>query len=349
MRIRITTVLLQLFVFSHQAPSVRCGVSNVLEGEIYDMTTPTENCDDKFVCELDCSIFRGLKTCKYNTFLDLTELLKKDNNNKIAYNKACKSGMVNLAYLDNPISLKFRHLVGLITHISQESFYHKYMKNKISFKTYPALYKTSGKKIKKLPIYHNKKFIKSLVLFEHNYVISAIRKQSRNHRNVIWGLYDFVKGLMGSKKLCHKHFEEMKDKSEGAVASMIVNEIHKQMLEALKEAQTSRGEVCDSFCTVFLRYFKFQNNPKWSEYFKTMKDVLLDLYAHDMAKKMIKKKNSEVSYCGCQKIFALNKFIKNGDSISRYFDEGYNLNEFTRFVFQKVCKPNCVKEEEEED
>jgi hypothetical protein len=340
--IKIATTLLvlfQLFVLSHQVPSVNCGVSDVLEEEIYDATTPTENCDDKFVCQLECSFFTETKKCDYTTFLDLTELLKKDKNNKNAYNKACKSGIVNIDYLGNPVSLKFRQLVGLISHISQESFFLKFIKNKKLIKKYPDLYKTSFEKIKKLPIYQNKEFLKVLSSFEFQYVKAATENQSDELKWVIWGLYHFVKGLMGSKKLCYKHFEEMKDKSEKAVASMIVSEIQKQSREALKEAKTSSGKVCDSFCTVYKQFLKVKQNPKWLSYFKTNKKVLLDLYARDMAKKMIKK-NSEVSYCRCKKIFTLNKLIKKGASISKHFDEGYNLDEFQRYA-NEVCNEKC--------
>jgi hypothetical protein len=344
----VTVLLIQLFVYTNQAPAVRCGTANVLEEE-FDLESPKENCNDKFVCELDCTIWKRFNACKYNTFLDLTQLLQKDESYKTAYNKACKTGVVSGEYLSDPISLKFRHLVGLITHITQKSFYHTYLKNQISFKKYPALYKTPFKKIKKLEVFRNKKFIKALVLFESKYVMNALKQQSKNHKNVIWGLYNFMKGLMGAKKLCRKHFEEMKDKSEGAVASMIVNEIHKQMKEAFLESIKSKGEVCDAFCMVYLRYFRFKNNKKWSSYFVTMKNVILDLYAHNLAKKMIKKKeNSEMNYCACRKIISLNKFIKSGMPISKYFDEGFNLDNFQRFVFN-VCKSKCEPQEDEDE
>jgi hypothetical protein len=345
----VLLILLQLFVFSNQVPSVNCGTGNVLEG--FELDSPKENCDDKFVCELECKAFRKYSSCKYKTFLDLTKFLEKDKNNKMAYNQACQSGILNGDYLANPVSLKFRHIVGYITHISQKSFYHTYMKNKISFKKYPNLYKTPMKIIRKLPLFHNKKFMKSLILFESRYVQTVIKKETKFHQHIILAMYQFVKGLMGSKKLCFKHFESMKDKSEKPVASMIVNEIQKQMKEAEQEAKNSKGRVCDSFCKVDIIYLKFIiQNQKWKNYFDAVKKVLLDLFAHDLAKKMIRRTHeTEVTYCNCKKISSLNFYINiRVPDVVKNFDKGFNLNGFSKYV-SSICNSKCENDEEEEE
>ena len=232
-------VFLQLINFTVSIPSVRCAESNVLDFYIDSQTLTTTqeeeevNCDDKHVCELKCSDFEEFKNCKSEPFLDLTKMLKKNQNYQNAYDSGC-TGIINGDYLSDKTSIYFRQLIGHITKFSQEKFYSEIYKSVFPLtKKYPKLYNWSIEKIKELPeIKKNVVFLQRMLMFEYYYINYVAKRHGFYFKSTILGMYELVRGLMGLKKLCSKGYKNLKDKSLDNVVKMIHKKVYQEDLGA---------------------------------------------------------------------------------------------------------------------
>jgi hypothetical protein len=339
----VSLLLIQLFSFSIQGiPSINCGVANVLE-EGFELQT-NEDCDDKFVCELKCSKFKDFKNCKHDSFLDLTDLLKKDINYKIAYNKACKNGLLTGEYLNEPVSLKFREFIEFITQVKQETYFQTETKKYIPFASkYPGLYKESIEKIRELPEFKNAKDktpMNAMIKFEDMYMQFAIQGKSENIQHTAYGLYFFYKGLMGVKNNCEKKFRAMKDKSRVAVTTMITEAINKQIAESVAESKESNHRIRDGFAGFHLYFNKVQADAKNRQMFQHNSNVLYSVYANRLADALIAGNfTTGRFYCGCDRIESLQSLMNAGIQ-NEDFSVGFSLNPFIQFL-HSTCQTKC--------
>jgi hypothetical protein len=334
-------LLLFLFIsLTLQAPAVNCGVSNVLEEFEHDQ--PITDCDDKTVCELNCEDY--IPTCKHQTFLDLTELLAKDNNYQIAYQSSCQGGTITGAYLSDKLSLFFRDLVGKMTKLTQEWFFNTHYIQYIPLaKKYKNLYKTPIKVIKEYPEFKkNIIYVHMMIMFEYNYVKTVAHNSDPFMSHTLWGLYYYSKGLKSIKKICKKKFQKLKDKSLASVRDMIERAVYKE----ITESKIYNGQ-CEGFCLYIRVYQDLLKNQAWMNYFLRMRVYIRQFYANQLAKSLISgKKNLDRNYCKCSTISKLDNFLQDKrssfDHIRQKFPTGFSLNSFSNFV-KKFCQSKCEK------
>jgi hypothetical protein len=340
--ILVCLLLTHLFWFSSQVPAIRCGAVSVLEEE-FDLEV-IENCDDKFVCELKCSAFKDFKNCKHDSFLDLTELLKKDINYKLAYNNACKNGLLTGEYLNDPVSLKFREFIELVTHVNQETYFQTETRKYIPFTNkYPGLYKESIEKIRELPEFKNTKDrtpMNAMIKFEDMYMEFAIKGKPQHIQDTVHGLYFFYKGLMGVKNNCEKKFKAMKDKSRTNVATMITEAINKQIAESVAESKASQHRIRDGFAGFHAYYNKVHADVKNREMFQHNSNVLYTVYATRLTDALLAGSfTTGRKFCGCDRFGGLQSLMDAGINKAD-FSIGFTLKPFLDFL-QSTCQEKC--------
>jgi hypothetical protein len=345
----LASVLILLFVTStFQVPAVNCRVSNVLEE--FQLEQSSTNCDDKTVCELNCKDF--IPTCNHHTFLDLTDLLKKDKNYQIAYQTSCV-GMISGKYLNDKLSLYFRSMVGQMTNYTQEWYFNTQYIKRIPFaKKYKNLYKTSIEVIKKLPEFKKDVgYVSDMIMFEYTYVQDVAHNSKGPMQSTLWALYYYSRSLSVLKKLCKKNFLELKNKSLSSVVNMIETEVFKEV----RAARVVNGQ-CEGFCWYWKNYYDLGNQLDWKKYVLRLAGYLRHFYAVNLAKSLISGKYVENrNYCKCKKISKLDGFLKDKsksfDHVRDRFPKGYTVAPFEKYI-KSFCQSKCgnaKKDDEDED
>jgi hypothetical protein len=345
-RALLSVLFLALVSLSLQGiPSVRCGSSNVLEEIEIGQTITEEDCDHKTVCELNCQDF--IPSCKHKTFLDLDKLLKKDKNYQIAYQSSCQGGFIKENYLTDKLSKYYRHMIEIMSKVTQEMFFKEYVKSRWPLamqNKYKNLWKDSSiPVIRKLPEFKKEiKFVFDMIMFEYSYTETMAYHLGGPGASTIWALYYYYTSLTGLKKLCKKKYVNMKDKSMNSVFNMIESEVEKQVNEAIP----INGK-CQGFCWYKKNLNDIGNNVEWKKYAIRMIGYLRQFYSKHLTKSLISgKKNLDRNYCSCRAIANLNDFLqdkrKSFDHIREKFPKGYSLAPFENYV-KNFCKSQCEK------
>jgi hypothetical protein len=293
--------------------------------------------------------------------LDLTDLLNQNLNNKVAYHQACE--VINGEYLDNPVSIKFRHFVGVITKVTEKENYVKHFTKIFGSEIiakYPNLYQTSIYKIAKLPEFkNNQKFLELMVMFEFDYVNRIAATQSKIIQDTIWGLYHFTKGVIGVKKICQKKFLTMKIKTKQEVKQMIHDVVAKQVADSVNLSHSTFGKVCDAFCKFYQQYKNISYNVKLAKYYDQASQEIHNMYSDKLADAFLRKDfDHGSSFCKCSKIEVINLMLgrQGFEEITRMFPRHYNVSPFINYV-KTMCQQKCsttiahpvVKREEEDE
>ena len=331
-------VLLQLFRVTISIPSVRCGDAQVLDFEIEINSLTTTDCSDKHVCELKCSDYIKYRNCDHQTFLDLTNVIKRNQNYQTAYEVGC-SFLIDGSNLSDKTSIYFREILGKMTGITQKYYYTKFFSKVFPYtKKYPELYNWTIGRIRKLPeIKGNLRLYSYLIGFENLYV-NFVTKMQRNVqlKYTIYGLYDFTLGLASLQRICSKEFKKLKNKSMKNVILLIFKKISQQFRSKRKCRE-------NSFCKSF-HYFS-SIDEKMKNYFILIRNSIATKYANNLAKSLIDgdKKRSR-NYCNCMKIQGLKYYIgKQGyERITKLFPKSFTFEPLGDRM-KSICESKCIK------